>query len=919
MIKKLLKSEKGANLLTLTIAIMVILVLTNVIILNVKDNLKIEKLKALQTDIVNLRDKVSNYYAEFGAVPIVDVEYTNIDNIKNARLISETVDTGRFYAIDLKRLEGLTLNYGKDYSKITDTSTAEQINGYTDLYIINSASHNIFYVQGVKIDGKMYYTDYLAEDIDTKSVALKFVDNVPIPKDFYYVDGSRDTGLIISDAEGDDTQNSKKGNQYVWVPVDDFNEFIRQDFGRQNIASTYFVDTGATSSSYYEAKSDGISAQTEVEKMYRSVKDNKGFYIARFEAGYENGVAVSKKDIQVSNSVNWSTANTRATNAYPESKNGDVVSTLCYGVQWDAIMRWISKDANLAGYLKNSGQGGNYTNSGAPALTGVNDNYQVKNIYDLAGNVEEWTKEMYSTSYYVTRGGSYSTTTTNYKTMASRQYVLSSSTSATRGFRTALYITADASLNKMPTESSTANSTTTIFSTNYGRIDVVWLDKNNNVIANPEPPILTASNGQAMTPVTWTESRDSSGNITSWTEDSTANSNWYNYTAGAGTDDNLTSRWANAKTANGSYFVWIPRYAYRITYYENETSTEPTGYYDGWGMWKASDGKLKYKLDTGIQTVKHNGTKYIVHPAFETDLDNGGWLQDLSGFWVAKYEMSGSGSTSGTSNALKSVPNVVSLHSGSIGNHYRYARNANYGHTGVSESISSGGTTYSHTSFMYSHLMKNSEWGAVAYLAHSQYGRNGYEIDINNSSSYITGNGGGSPNTTSQVSGTTNAYNTAKGAKASTTGNVYGIYDMSGGAVENLAIFNKNGSSSYINNSSYGMYMTQEAKNSSGTYISTKYITAYSNSGSLGSGNNAIYTVGKIGDATKEVNQGGGMPGNNTSYYSNWFNDSAGIVTYNSPAILRGFGYASSGGTYYSSSYIGLGYECSFHTVLCPQ
>lgn len=903
MIKKLLKSEKGVNLLTLTIAIMIILVLTNVIILNVKDNLKIEKLKALQTDIANLRDKVSNYYAEFGAIPIVDVEYTSIENIKNARLISETADTGRFYAIDLKRLEGLTLNYGEDYSKITDASTSEQINSYTDLYIINSASHNIFYVQGVKIDGKMYYTDYLVEDIDTKSVALKFVDNVPIPKDFYYVDGSRDTGLIISDVEGDDTQNSKKGNQYVWVPVDDFNEFIRQDFGIQNIASSYFVDTGATSSRYYEAKADGISAQTEVEKMYRSVRDNKGFYIARFEAGYENGVAVSKKDIQVSNSVNWSTANTRATNAYPESKNGNVVSTLCYGVQWDAIMRWINKDANLAGYLKNSGQGGNYTNSGSPSLTGANDNYQAKNIYDLAGNVEEWTKEMYSTSYYVTRGGNYSTTTTNYKTMASRQYISSSSTSATRGFRTALYITADASLNKMPTENSIANSTTTAFSTNYGRIDVVWLDKNNNVISNPEPPILTASNGQAMTPVTWTENKDSSGDIRSWTEDSTANSNWYNYTAGVGTDDNLTSRWANAKTTNGSYFVWIPRYAYRITYYESETSTEPTGYYDGWGMWKASDGKLKYKLDAGIETVKHNGTKYIVHPAFETNLDNGGWSQDLSGFWVAKYEMSGSGSTSGTSSALKSVHNGESLRNVSIGNQYRYARNANYGHTGVSESINSGKTTYSHTSFMYSHLMKNSEWGAVAYLAHSQYGRNGHELDVNNSKSYITGNGGGSTNV-SEVTGTANSYDTVIGAKASTTGNVYGIYDMSGGVCDYVAAFDKNALSTYVAGASYALYMTQEAKNYSGSYISTKYVTAYENGTS-----NAyqFYITGKIGDASKETIK--------------WFEDLNSICYSDSPCIRRGGNYSDGkyAGIFNIEGYNGAAVDTnSFRTVLCP-
>lgn len=191
MIKKFLKGQKGISLITLTIAVMVILVLTNVIILNVTDNLRIERLKALQTDISNLRDKVSNYYAKFGTIPIVDVEYKNINNIKSAGLISEVNDSGRFYVIDLDKIENLTLNYGRDYEKITPSSTDTEINSYTDIYIINSTSHNIFYVKGVKIDNDWYYTDYLAEDIDLAPINLKYIDNVRIPEGFYYVDGKK--------------------------------------------------------------------------------------------------------------------------------------------------------------------------------------------------------------------------------------------------------------------------------------------------------------------------------------------------------------------------------------------------------------------------------------------------------------------------------------------------------------------------------------------------------------------------------------------------------------------------------------------------------------------------------------------------------------------------------------------------------
>ena len=455
------------------------------------------------------------------------------------------------------------------------------------------------------------------------------------------------------------------------------------------------------------------------------------------------------------------------------------------------------------------------------------------------------------------------------------------------------------------------------FSTNYGRIEIIWLNENNTVRDTPNPPVLT-SNGESMTPVTWTEVKNSSGSITSWKEDTTAKSSWYNYIAGTGTNDNLSSQWANAKTRNGSYFVWIPRYAYRIKYYASETSNDVSGYCDGYGIRQPS-GTVRYKLDTGIQTVDYNGAKYIVHPAFETNLNTGGWSSDLKGFWFAKYEMSGSGSITSSTNTLKSVPSVSNLMHPSIGEQYVYSRNANYGYTGRSETTTSGGTNYTHTSYMNSHLMKSSEWGAVAYLAHSKYGRNGHEIDINNSSSYITGNGGGSPNAAS-VSGTANAYNTAKGAKASTTGNVYGIYDMSGGAWESTAVLDKLGKTDIMNHNLFGQYLTREAKDSAGNYISTKYITKYENGNSSGETNIVIYGVGKNGDISKEIHKGGEYGATSTGIYKNWFNDNAGVVSNGYPFAIRGGAHdnKSDTGLFACGGSYGFTDNTAFRTVLCP-
>ena len=159
--------------------------------------------------------------------------------------------------------------------------------------------------------------------------------------------------------------------------------------------------------------------------------------------------------------------------------------------------------------------------------------------------------------------------------------------------------------------------------------------------------------------------------------------------------------------------------------------------------------------------------------------------------------------------------------------------------------------------------MKNSEWGAVAYLTHSQYGRNGHEIDINNSSSFITGNGGGN---------------------ASTTGNIYGIYDLSGGAWERVAGYISNGDS----NLSYGSSFAYQTADPEGYQTrSTKYATVYPYDSSNDTYTNN-YTVYKnagygYGDAILETSILG-------SAEESWFNDYSIFPSTSSPFFLHGSG-----------------------------
>lgn len=333
---KFLKEQKGINLISLSVAVTVILILTSITLYNATENIKISKLKAMQADIENLSDKVSSYYSQYGELPVnKNIEYTNINKIKNSGVISSFVDTGKFYVIDLSKIENLTLNYGEEYEKIKngETTTSEQINELTDIYIINETSHNVFYVAGINLNDRVYYTNYTAADIDTKAVELKYYDNVEIPNGFYYVCGKKDTGLIISDVQGDDIENSKNGNQFVWIPVENESDYVKSN----KINSTGISDT----ISYLPTdvvQSDKAESNAEIEKQL--VMKAKGYFISRYEIGTENSNIVSKKNATIlTNTTSLENAKASA----KTFKNDDAVkSALCSSTQWDIAANIIN-------------------------------------------------------------------------------------------------------------------------------------------------------------------------------------------------------------------------------------------------------------------------------------------------------------------------------------------------------------------------------------------------------------------------------------------------------------------------------------------------------------------------------------------------------------------------------------------------
>ena len=172
-------------------------------------------------------------------------------------------------------------------------------------------------------------------------------------------------------------------------------------------------------------------------------------------------------------------------------------------------------------------------------------------------------------------------------------------------------------------------------------------------------------------------------------------------------------------------------------------------------------------------------------------------------------------------------------------------------------------------------MMKNDEWGAVAYLSKSKYGKN-VEVWINNSSSYITGSAGNSASAGTDV-GTTNDYTSTQGVKASTTGTVHGVYDMSGGAWEYVAGYVNNGNG---NLTSYGSSLVNGA---------AKTKNVYSKASTDNATNNYNANSGKYGDAVYETSTSG-------SGSTSWYGDYSNFPDTSNPFFVRGGGYNDGSG-----------------------
>lgn len=403
---------------------------------------------------------------------------------------------------------------------------------------------------------------------------------------------------------------------------------------------------------------------------------------------------------------------------------------------------------------------------------------------------------------------------------------------------------------------------------------------------------------EGMIPIKWEN--------TNWIICSEDDPGWYNYIdQGNGTDG--TSKWANVMLSDGKYyatnsttvnktgkeearigtkvakedlgsmFVWIPRYAYQIEsgYHSSDAGKINISFLEGTRQYSVGSSIIytsQGEIGTGIISNSSGQGNWNEHPAFQY----GDTI--IEGIWVAKFEASSSNpsATNGggdvTNLNIKVLPGVISWRAIAIGNMYTNCINMNSSSNASVYGISTDDTVID------PHLMKNSEWGVVAYLTQSSYGRNGKEITINNSSSYITGSAGNSVSAAVDVE-TTEDYTSSQGVFASTTANATGIYDLKGGAWERVAAYVNNGNS---NLTTYGKTLVESTKKEH-----KDVYNAYNSSGAVitsGSDNREKNYAGMssiYGDAIWEVSQ---LP----TGASSWFGNNSVYPVSSTPFIDRG-------------------------------
>ena len=432
---------------------------------------------------------------------------------------------------------------------------------------------------------------------------------------------------------------------------------------------------------------------------------------------------------------------------------------------------------------------------------------------------------------------------------------------------------------------------------------------------------------------------------------------WYDYES---------KKWANAQTEDGSMWVWIPRYAYKVVY--NDPNDKSKGgkfdivfligitdnYIDDNGNIQTA--QRQTEKNQVIETDSTKTDKYTVQPAFtnESNIDyaNGGWKKELTGIWVAKFEAGYFDKEKEKGKIKSSSVNYSKGKSLTIENKYEDARNYLDGIYGeeiksikyptfqgekysmnfinnndafnISRKLTESKNIYGFDdSITDSHLMKNSEWGTIVYLGESKYGLDGENIRINNVNvedniNFVYAMTGYAAKTEDEkdtkINNNVYKWTTKDGTVASNTGTIYGVYDMSGGVWERIAALINNENSSLH---TYGESIMSALNNGK----ASEYVMVYKNE------EKNVQNADEVGKTNYNLNTqvyGDAMAETSSSGIGNtgWNQDYSSFARGDTPFFTRGGGCwdTSNAGLYGFFRTAGINsYDAGFRPVLVAK
>ena len=272
-----------------------------------------------------------------------------------------------------------------------------------------------------------------ALNIATANVYSTNYVNPPIPEGYKHVCGEWNNGFVI--------ERCSDGSQFVWIPVGSLDsngtldgDHFSEKFGRRNYMNNEFSDD-----EFNEALNDELLEQLE------SVEKYGGFYISRYNISMSS--AGKPQSVSVKGAMPWVNINFDYAKKVASTieDNEAVKSHLTFGAEYDSVLEWFIKTGvkTLAEIAKDSTEWGNHWNTeNSPKKvveTGSREEWCANNIYDFAGNVDEWTQEQNESSYRVIRGGNYNNNGNNYP-VAYCNYNNPNNNYNNTGFRATLYI-----------------------------------------------------------------------------------------------------------------------------------------------------------------------------------------------------------------------------------------------------------------------------------------------------------------------------------------------------------------------------------------------------------------------------------------------------------------------------------------------